>query len=287
MKERKIDGLSNGQRHGRWVMRRTRAIHAIHAPHALVPAGLFVLFVSLKPIHAQQLPQPQRYEVQRGGTVDQQSLRFVPFLRVPAKEQTMRDLVTAVEGGAYTGVNPSTQVGEQFMASAWAALHAGDGMPNFGNSSQAHIFSTNLLMVVQDINSATWGRVSNNPPQFGAEITDYRQAPMFGHQMRNLLDPYTLQFCSNRAAQCADLLQAWVHDIGEASMRGAKRLQKSRLGQWHSEQQALAEQERQRQAQLHAEQTAKEQAKNNAVNADIAAQAARIRAQQNRAAASR
>lgn len=197
----------------------------------------------------------------------------------------MRELVIAVESGAYIGVNPNAQVGEEFMASAWAVLHAGNGMPNFGNSSQAHIFSTNLLMVVQNINSATWGRVSNQPPQFGAEITDYRQAPLFGQQMRNLLDPYTLQFCGSRVAQCADLLQAWVNDIGAASMRGANRLHKSRLAQWQSEQQTLADQQRQRQAQQLAEQQAKEQAQNDALNADIAAQAARIRAQQSRAGA--
>ena len=244
-------------------------------------------WISLQSVHAQLPPRTQPYEVQRGGTVDRQSLRFVPFLRQPVKEQTMQELVTAVESGAYTGVNPNSQVGEQFMASAWSVLHAGNGMPNFGNSSQAHIFSTNLLMVMQDINSATWGRVSNHPPQFGAEITDYRQAPTLGQQMRNLLDPYTLQFCGSRIAQCADLLKAWVHDIGEASLRGAMRLQSGRLARWQSEQQILAELQRQRQAQQHAEQRAKEQAQNDAFNADIAAQAARIRAQQNRAPTAR
>ncbi len=240
--------------------------------------------ISLQSVHAQLLPRAQPYEVQRGGTVDRQSLRFVPFLRQPVKEQTMQELVTAVERGAYMGVNPNSHAGEQFMASAWAGLHSGNGLPLFGNSSQAHIFSTNLLMVVQEINAATWDRLSSNPPHFGSAIKDYKQAPMFAHHMRNLLDPYTLQFCSNRFEQCKALLEPWVRDIGEASVRGAKRLQSGRLAQWQSEQQTLADLQRQRQAQQHAELRAKEQTQNDAFNAEVAAQAARIRARQNRTA---
>jgi len=284
MEQQKIATRPKEQRLCTQATQGSPATYGTRTVPEIVCAAIFLLHVPQRLVHAQLAPHAQPYEVQRGGTVDRQSLRFVPFLRQPAKEQTMQELVTAVESGAYTGLNPNSQAGEQFMASAWAGLHNGNGLPLFGNSSQAHIFSTNLLMVVQEINAATWDRVSSNPPHFGAAIKDYKQAPMFAHHMRNLVDPYTLQFCSNRFKQCKALLEPWVRDIGEASVRGAKRLQSDRLAQWQSEQQTLADLQRQRQAQQHAEQRAKEQAQNDAFNADVATQAARIRARQNRTA---
>ena len=241
---------------------------------ALTQTSLTVLMAS--PMTA----QAQNAGSARGGSAEARSLEMVPFLQRTPKEQTQQALMAAVERGAYADVGPNGPDGNRFMASAWAVLHNSAGMPQFANSSQAQIFSSTLLSVVQAINQATWERVGDQPPQFGAVIRDFRQASSYANQMRNLLDPFTLQFCGSQTSQCVQVLEGWVQDVGGASVRGAQRIQSARVAQWQKEQQGVAELERQREAQQRAVQKAQEQAKNDAAAADIAAQTARIRAKQ-------
>ena len=212
---------------------------------------------------------------------DAQSLRFVSFLKKPPQQRSEQELLAAVEHGAYAlaGLSGSPD-GDVFMASAWAVLGGQYGMPMFGNSSEAQIFSGTLLAVVNSINVNTWDQIGASDSSPGSPVRSFSEGPSYANAMRNLTEPDTLQFCGAQVNQCAGVLEQWVRKVGEASQQGAQRVQVERIAKRQQAQDALA-------ARQLAEQRALEKAKNDAVEADIAAQTARIRAKQNAAAPAR
>lgn len=206
----------------------------------------------------------------RTPVLAQSDMRFIPFMKLTPKERTQQELLHAIERGDYANAGPNSwDNGNALMASSWAVFHGQQSMPSFANSSQAHIFSSTWLAVVQSINAATWDKTNLATVTSGSAIRGYTGSVSFESSARNLKDPYTLQFCGAQTSQCAQLMDLWIQAVGDASLRGAKQRESHRIAEGVRRQEAIA-------AQVRAEQ----QAKDDAVSADIAAQAARIRAKQ-------
>ncbi|MBF5004759.1 hypothetical protein [Diaphorobacter caeni] len=198
----------------------------------------------------------------------QQGMQFVPFMRQAPKERTGQELLRAIERGDYANAGPNdSEAGVALMASSWAVFHGQQGMPGFANGSQAQIFSSTWLAVVKAINVATWERTQLATSASSSAITGYAGSESFESNVRNLKEPFTLQFCGAQTDQCARLMDQWVRAVGDASMRGAKKRESDRIEEGLRMQEAIA-----------AKQRAAEQAKHDAASAEIAEQAARIRA---------
>ncbi|MEG0976336.1 MAG: hypothetical protein RSF42_16685 [Comamonas sp.] len=196
----------------------------------------------------------------------QSDMQFVPFMQLTPKERTQQELLLAIERGDYADAGPiSGDRGNALMASSWEVFHGQQGMPNFANSSQAHIFASTWLAVVGSINAATWGKTDLATATSGSAIRGYAGGASFESSARNLTDPYTLQFCGAHTNQCVQLMEQWIRAVGDASQRGAQQRESNRIAEGVRRQEAIAAQAR---------------ANDDAVSADIAAQAARIRAKQ-------
>lgn len=200
----------------------------------------------------------------------------IPLLQTQPRYATMQSLLHAVTRGELAQITPNSDDAE-ITASIWATLNELQPLPgSITDHSQAFMFNSMLMTTISSINQATWGKLSPQPPAFGAALITFSDYQVRQLVQQNIHDPFVLNFCGTAYRQCSSQIEQWLQAVAQASVAGARQEQQNRAESWQAQEQArIAQEQQHRQAEQ-----ARAQAARDAENSAIAERARRIREQE-------